>query len=187
MLSLFFALFMTFGTCSVEVRTISAEEQNFLIILNEYRAQNGAQPLAISEALTKAAFWHAYDMAEKGYFSHTDSLGRSPFQRIRDCGYSQSAGENIAGAGIFSTAQSVFNAWKNSPGHDQNMLRRQYGHIGIARISSPYHGWLWVTTFGTGSGGVVVTPTPSPTPTVVPTPTPQIYRMFVPQVARDGQ
>src|SRR3712207_7829328 len=45
----------------------------------------------------KAAAWMSKDMAAKRYFDHTSKDGRSPFQRMKDCGYqSFSMGENIA-------------------------------------------------------------------------------------------
>jgi uncharacterized protein YkwD len=90
------------------------------------------------------------DMATKGYFDHTDSLGRDPFTRMAQFGYTFGTymGENIAAGN--ATAQDTFTQWKNSPGHNQNMLDPQYLVIGIGRYSvkgSPY-GWYWTTDFG---------------------------------------
>jgi uncharacterized protein YkwD len=90
------------------------------------------------------------DMANKNYFSHTDSLGRDPFMRMAAFGYNypHTAGENIA-AGMDS-AQAAFTAWKNSPGHNANMLGSGYTVIGIGRAynSSSTYGWYWTTDFG---------------------------------------
>ena len=93
--------------------------------------------------------------------------------------YNTWKGENLA-AGT-SSAQTAFNLWHDSPGHNANMLGTNYTAIGIARrytAGSPY-GWYWTTDFG----GYVsspfppqssATPTPSPTaaPTATATPTP---------------
>ena len=161
--------------CDVSDLTIDAQEQAFLSLINNYRAQNGAGPLTISVNLNRAASWMAADLANKNYFSHTDSLGRSPSQRATDCGFPGGAGENIAAGTVTDTAQEAFDLWKNSPGHNQNMLNGSYKQIGIARYynSASTYKWYWVTDFslisdGTnafsgGGGGVAPTPTPSAT------------------------
>ena len=75
-------------------------------------------------------------MGANNYFSHTDSLGRDPFQRMAAFGYNYNTwkGENLA-AGA-DTAQGAFNLWKNSPGHNANMLNANFKVIGIARVYS---------------------------------------------------
>lgn len=164
--------------CSVTHDALDSEEQQFLMLINQYRQQHGLSPLTISTNLNRAAAWMVEDMATKGYFSHTDSLGRSPFQRAIDCGYPTGAGENLAAGTTWSSAQAAFDAWRASPGHNQNMLTGYYQQIGIARYyraGSPY-GWYWATNFGatndgTGGGGSgPATNTPTPTPTNSPTP-----------------
>jgi cell division septation protein DedD len=153
---------------------IDCIEQEFLGIINEYRAENGRAPLVLNTQLTAAADWMSGDVAAKAYFSHTDSLGRNPGQRARDFGYSGGVGENMAGG--YSTALAVFNGWKASPGHNANMLGTTYKVIGIGRIylpGSPYSVY-WTTDFGlTGNATATATPTPvaSPTPGVTPSPT----------------
>lgn len=82
--------------CDVADASVDGEEAAFLAIINKYRADNGAQPLRISPALTQAAYWMATDMAAKNYFGHTDSLGRSPWTRMLDCGYPIAGSENLA-------------------------------------------------------------------------------------------
>lgn len=150
--------------CGADHEAIDGEEAELLRIINSYRADNGAHPLSISPILTAAAAWMAEDLATHSYFSHTDSLGRSPYQRAVDCGYGTGAGENLAAGTSWSSASAAFAAWRASPGHNANMLGAFYREIGIARYyrdGSPY-GWYWVTTFGTGSQQQ---PTPAPTPT----------------------
>jgi uncharacterized protein YkwD len=129
--------------------TLSLEESNFLTLINNYRAQNGLGTLTASVTLTQASQWMSADMASKDYFSHTDSLGRSPFTRMEDFGYTQSSysGENIAAGN--STASATFTQWKNSPGHNANMLGSSYKAIGIGRVQgSGGYGWYWTTDFG---------------------------------------
>jgi len=147
---------------------IDCIEQEFLGIINAYRAENGRAPLALNTQLTAAADWVSGDMAAKGYFSHTDSLGRNPGQRARDFGYSGGVGENMAAG--YSSSLDVFNGWKASPGHNANMLGTTYKVIGIGRVYLPgsQYSVYWTTDFGlTGNA----TATASPTPGVTPSPT----------------
>jgi hypothetical protein len=161
--------------CSVSDYSIDAEEQAFLNIINNYRAQNGKGALTLSTNLNRAAAWMATDMGAKGYFSHTDSLGRSPSTRAQNCDYPSGAGENIAAGGAWGSASAVFEAWKNSSGHNANMLNGSYIKIGIARVytSGSQYGWYWVTDFGlvndgTSSGGGSTTPPPTQAPAASP-------------------
>jgi len=98
--------------------------------------------------LTMAADWLSRDMAEKGYFSHIDSLGRDPGVRLAAFGYHDGWGENIAAG--YQTANAVFAAWKASPGHNEGMLNGGFRTIGIGRVYLPgsHFGWYWTTDFG---------------------------------------
>src|SRR3990170_6181080 len=147
------------------------EEQAFLTLINNYRTQNGLGTLSLNTQLTSASDWMSNDMGANNYFSHTDSLGRDPFQRMADFGYDYNTwkGENLA-AGV-DTAQSAFDLWKNSPGHNANMLNGNFKVIGISRAYGPgsTYGWYWTTDFG-GQGS---TPPPAPpAPTAQPTTAP---------------
>ncbi|MGE3076352.1 MAG: CAP domain-containing protein [Dehalococcoidia bacterium] len=165
--------------CSVSHDANDGEELAFLTLINNYRQQNGLGTLTISTNLNRGAAWMAEDLATNNYFSHTDSLGRSPYQRGIDCGYPSGAGENLAAGGAWSSAAAAFQAWQNSPGHNANMLGQYYQQIGIARYygASSQYGWYWATTFGTlndgtGGGGAGPTNTPTNVPTSTPTKTP---------------
>ena len=143
------------GDCTAS-GVLDAEERAFLSLINEHRAQNGRAPLAVSYTLSKAAQWKSQDMGANAYFAHDDQ-SRTWVQRIRDCGYGYNTwlGENIA-AGI-SSAESAFNLWRNSPGHNANMLSSNFTAIGTGRAytaGSPY-GWYWTTEFGGYDDGYV--------------------------------
>ncbi len=149
---------------------IDSEEQAFITLINNYRVQNSAPVLTTTSTINNAADWMSTDMGQKGYFSHTDSLGRSPWTRMCDFGYCFNTwkGENIAAG--YTTAQSVFDAWKNSPGHNANMLNANFKVMGLARVyvsGSPY-GYYWTNDFG----GYVPPGSPPPAPTATPAPTP---------------
>ena len=63
-------------------------------------------------------------------------------------GYNTWMGENL-GAG-YRTASEAFTGWKDSPGHNANMLGPNYTAMGISRrfVSGSPHGWYWTNEFG---------------------------------------
>ena len=173
--------------CTVSDFSLDTTEQQFLTLINSYRAQNGRGALTVSTNLNRAAHWMGNDLGVNRYFSHTDSLGRSPSQRALDCDYPAGAGENLAAGTNWTTAQAAFDAWRNSSGHNANMLNANYRQIGIARVfvSGSQYGYYWVTKFGTvndgtsggGSGGgtaATATPTNTAAPAATATPTPVV-------------
>jgi hypothetical protein len=163
--------------------SLDAEETDFMARLNIYRTEHSLYPVLIDSSLQEAAEWMSTDLGEEAYFSHTDSTGRSPWDRMCDFGYCYNTwkGENIAAG--FTTGAGVFQGWKDSPGHNANMLGSNYRVMGLARVyvqGSPY-GWYWTNDFGghiadpaspPAGGTQTATPTPTPTPTSPPTPTP---------------
>jgi len=162
---------------------LDVEESAFLSLINNYRAQAGLPALAASPTLNRAAAWLANDLGQERYFSHYDSLGRSPSARALDCGYSSGAAENIAAGTYADAAGDAFTMWRNSSGHNANMLGQGHRVIGIARayVSGSPYGWYWVTNFGaaddsgssgTSSGGTGSGNTGSGTATPTPTPAP---------------
>lgn len=133
--------------------SLDAEEQGFLGILNDYRAQNGLAPLAACTSLHRAAQGHSEDMRDQNYFSHTGQNGSNFSERACDACYDHACpvqtamGENIAAGN--STADAVFTQWKNSPGHNANMLGSSYKVIGIGRATGGGdYGVYWTTVFG---------------------------------------
>lgn len=162
--------------------TNDGEELSFLSIINSYRAQNGLGRLSVSVNLTRAAKWKANDMATKDYFSHTDSLGRSPWTLTVDCGYPIAGGENLAAGTDRSTGSSAFDLFRNSPSHNANMLDARYQQIGIGRafVGGSHYGWYWATEFGTTNDAAPASaPAPprpaasaAPAPTAPPDPAP---------------
>jgi len=116
------------------------------------------------------------DMAEKDYFSHTDSLGRDPFQRMADFGYNYNTwkGENLAAGS--DTPQMTFQLWRDSPGHNANMLNANFVVVGLAKAYGPdsAYGWYWAAEFGGYDDGGGPPPTPEPSPTSTPEPTPTL-------------
>jgi Cysteine-rich secretory protein family len=105
--------------------------QEVIVRTNAERTKRGLLPLKSNAALTRAAEWLAKDMAERGYFDHTDRQGRDIDKRLPDFGYAEyrAMGENIA-AGQRS-AEEVVAGWMKSPGHRANILEPKFREIGV--------------------------------------------------------
>ena len=120
------------------VRVIDPSYENELILLiNQYRIENGLETLKVHKSLMQASRYHAADMANENYFEHAThnrnghslQRGISTFKRIGRFYDGFANTENI-GAGYFSP-QSVFEGWVNSPGHDVNLLNPHSTHVGV--------------------------------------------------------
>lgn len=158
--------------CDVTDSSNDAVEQEFLRLLNAYRATKGAPAVTVSPGLNRAATWMAADLGQRPALAHTDSLGRSPWVRMPDCGYGIPGGENLAGGLPYESASAVLDGWKRSPSHNSVMLEPKFTEVGVARVytDGSRYGYYWVTTFGYGTGSAETAPA-APTP-VPPTPVP---------------
>jgi uncharacterized protein YkwD len=168
------------ANCDVPDVALDADEHAFIQLLNQYRAGSGLRPVALDTALVRAATWMAIDLSNRQVFEHTDSLGRSPWKRMPDCGVASPGGENLAAGTSLAAPSAVLQAWKGSPGHNAVMLQPDFTIVGVARYSAPgsRFGTYWVLTFGYGAPGTVAaaptaTPTPVPPTPIPPTPTPR--------------
>ena len=120
----------------------SAEEVAFVKLINDYRASNGLQPLLVSDALSEAGDRHSSDMGKYRFFDHYTQAsdwfakGASPWDRMAASGYTYNTykGENIAAG--YATAAEVFTGWKNSSGHNANMLKADFKVIGVSLVST---------------------------------------------------
>jgi uncharacterized protein YkwD len=107
-----------------------AARDTILSLTNAARADEGAGgPLSSDAGLDAVAQAHAEDMANRGYFSHTNPEGEQPWDRAHNAGVTFSLmGENIA---INFSAAGAVSAWMNSTGHRENILREGFGRLGI--------------------------------------------------------
>lgn len=111
---------------------------------NEYRAENGLNPVKLNGKLNLASKVHAEDMMRFGDATHTGTDGSSHSDRIqRQAYYFSIAAENVA-AGQKSW-EKVFKAWQDSPGHNVNLLREDVTDFGIATVYDPdsSYGSFW--------------------------------------------
>ncbi|WP_371381356.1 CAP domain-containing protein [Sporomusa aerivorans] len=112
-----------------------SEESQALSLLNQDRASNGLSALKSNSQLTKLAENYAGDMINRGYFSHYNPEGQSPFDRMTNAGISyKTAGENLA---INTSVTAAEKAFMNSSGHRANILNSTYTDVGIGVMHSP--------------------------------------------------
>lgn len=130
---------------NLTVRVNEADEQRMLDLLNKERATAGLKPLQLDPGLREVARLHSRDMFARRYFSHTNPDGKSPFDRMARGGVRfRAAGENLAYAPDVERAHTGL---MNSPGHRANILRPEFGRVGIGVIASDGFGRMYTQNF----------------------------------------
>ncbi len=113
---------------------LNAEQARAMI--NDYRKQNGLKPLKLNASLTEAAKNHSRDLAKWDRISHFGSDGSNPWDRVKRTGYNAKlAAENVGTGQV--TIDEVMKGWKDSPGHNKNLLLKDAEHMGIALVHEP--------------------------------------------------
>lgn len=123
-----------------------------LNLVNDYRTSGcdcGTEyyppvaPISWNETLEQVALDHSTDMETNNYYSHTGLDGSSAADRISRAGYNHSTwGENIARG--FHSAESVIEAWIESPAHCKNIMKANFKDMGVGRS-----GAYWTQVFAT--------------------------------------
>ena len=115
-------------------------EQRMLNLVNQERAAAGLDPLVADPELTEVARQHSTDMFARGYFAHETPEGLTPFDRMRAANVRfLAAGENLALAPTLPVAHTGL---MNSPGHRENILRPQFGRVGIGIMDGGMRGLM---------------------------------------------
>ena len=105
-------------------------------IINQYRKDNGLKPVKLNTELTAAAKLHSRDLAKWDRISHYGSDGSNPWDRVKRAGFkARLAAENV-GTGQIDFAE-VMRGWKESPGHNKNLLLADADYMGIALVQEP--------------------------------------------------
>jgi len=105
-------------------------------IINQYRRDNGLKPLVLNADLTAAAKAHSRDLAKWDRISHYGSDGSNPWDRVKRTGYKpRLAAENVGTGQV--TFEEVMKGWKNSPGHNKNLLLGDAKQMGLALVYEP--------------------------------------------------
>ncbi len=120
-------------------------EMEMLRLVNRERVAAGLRPLAPDPELTEVARQHSSDMFARGYFAHDTPEGRDPFDRIRAGGVRfLTAGENLA---LARSVQIAHTGLMNSPGHRANILRSEFGRVGIGILDGGMRGVMVTQNF----------------------------------------
>lgn len=115
-------------------------EAEMLAMVNRERAAAGLPPLSADPELTEVARKHSADMFVRSYFSHNTPENKTPFDRMREANIRfLTAGENLA---LAPTLQIAHTGLMNSPGHRANILRPQFGRLGIGIMDGGRRGLM---------------------------------------------
>ena len=140
-------------TTSAEINSDATDERTQLLeLINKQRAAgcncgNKKMPkvaaVTYNSLLDVSSLRHANDMKRKDFFSHTGSDKSNFSKRITESGYVwRFAGENIAKGQL--NALEVFQDWKKSASHCENLMNGNYKELGLAHVND-----IWVQDFGT--------------------------------------
>jgi hypothetical protein len=126
-----------FGTQAEEIM-IDQARSYMLELVNKDRAAQKLQPLTLDDYATKAAQWHADDMALKRYISHWNTDGWTPTMRYSGGGGRDGVSENVTyfecGVKVFLTRKVVAfmeSQFMGSEGHRENLLRPEHNKLGV--------------------------------------------------------
>ena len=121
-------------------------ERSLVCRTNLHRLRTGVDPIQIDTRLMTAARAHSDDMVARGFFTHLNPEGAGPAARAVAFGYPSGVGENIAST-FEGTAFELFDQWRRSPGHNENMLFPSYkaGGMGVSPHCCPAHGVPGIT------------------------------------------
>ncbi len=129
-----------------EEKSDTALEHKILELTNEERKKHGLKPLIWNEQLAQIARAHSKDMAKRGFFSHDNPDGQTPFDRIKADGIKYwVAAENIA-AGQASPEKAI-EEWMNSEGHRKNILNPDLQELGVGLARGGKYGIYWTQNF----------------------------------------
>ncbi|TDC79783.1 CAP domain-containing protein [Streptomyces hainanensis] len=123
----------------------TAMAEAVLTLVNEERANAGCQPLTLDTGLSRLAADFSLDMANRGFFDHTDPDGLTPWDRALTAGIANLGGENIARGQ--QDAQAVMDAWMDSEGHRENILNCEFRTLGVGVHLGDGGPW-WTQDFG---------------------------------------
>ena len=119
-------------------------------LINQYRSEKGLKPLRFNAKLTEAAKDHCRDLAKWDRISHYGSDGSNPWDRVKRTGYkARLAAENVGTGQI--NFDEVLKGWKDSPGHNKNLLLADGQEMGLALVQDPNTEFksFWTLVVGT--------------------------------------
>ena len=140
---------LDFAATNERLETAARAERAMLRLLNRERLDRGLEPLDWCEECARVARGHSKDMYRNGYFSHVDSKGEDPFDRMTAAGVEYgAAGENLS---IAPTVARAHEGLMESRDHRENILRSLFDEVGIGCYEGPY-GFMCTQVFRTTPG-----------------------------------
>jgi uncharacterized protein YkwD len=137
-------------------QNLNAVANRVIALTNLQRQQVGLAPLKANPVLAAVAQSHTENMVVKDFYAHQDPSGLKAPDRIRKAGYNYLAAAENIGVG-YNTADSVVQAWMNSPGHRANIMNPNLQEIGVGFYfmendpGSVNYRYYWTQNFGTPS------------------------------------
>lgn len=115
-------------------------EAQMLVLVNAERRAAGLPEVEPDRELTEVARAHSRDMLARGYFSHYSPEGGDLEDRLRGSRVRYlTAGENLA---LAPTLHAAHKGLMHSPGHRANILRPQFGRLGVGILDGGSHGLM---------------------------------------------
>ena len=126
-------------------RVDEAAEARMLELVNQERAKAGLGAVTADSTIREVARAYAAEMFQKGFFSHVNLEGETPFDRMRQGGARfLAAGENLA---LAPTVEVAHEGLMNSSGHRANILNGRWRRVGIGVTDGGMHGKMFVQNF----------------------------------------
>lgn len=116
---------------------LAGQERIMLDLVNSFRIKNNRSALLWHAALADVAREHSHDMFRNNFFSHHSANTGSPADRVRRANIDNfGVGENL----VVGTPDAIdaHHGLINSPGHRENMLFRNYTHLGVGIVERYY-------------------------------------------------
>ncbi|MCR5369849.1 MAG: CAP domain-containing protein [Clostridium sp.] len=118
----------------------AGEAQATLALVNNQRAAGGLGGLTWNDALANAAQVRAQECKDK--FSHQRPNGTDWWTVDSSIMF----GENLAKN--YFDANTVVQAWMDSPSHRENIMNGKFMTVGVAAYQAPDGSWYWAQAFG---------------------------------------
>lgn len=115
----------------VNDQDLTFDIERLYLLINAYRQQHEQSPLTTDSRLERSAQLKIEEMIEDGYFGHQDDRETESWHLFRLAGYHfRFAGENLSFG--YNSPWTVFDAWTQSPEHNDQMLQTDYRDMGLA-------------------------------------------------------
>jgi uncharacterized protein YkwD len=149
--------FHTAFASPADIDGLTAEEMEFVTLINSERTSRGENALVIDPLLVNTARMHSREMCDLDYFDHCSPTPgiTTPMDRfLKGLSAMDDAtpnyllvGENIYYCSVFNSHYNVqygHEALMNSPGHRANILEPRFTKVGVGVYESA-GGEFWVT------------------------------------------